>query len=188
MMAAGPNRIVTALGQQSQVETSAVVEQAMIQALIQYGAVSPLLDALNAVSSQMEAAIPDVSALQTAAQGLTFVSRAMGTVSPADKIKAATVAARLVSFAAQQQKNNESAIKAIDPASALPPEYVAAVKSAVDAGVKTINGAASKPFPVPTGVNADELLLNVNGLVGKDVQADANLKSVPAPPKVKTAP
>jgi hypothetical protein len=41
---------------------------------------------------------------------------------------------------------------------------------------------------VPTGVNADELLLNVNGLVGKDVQADANLKSVPAPPKVKTAP
>jgi hypothetical protein len=177
-----------ALGDQSKVETSGVVSQQIIQALIQYKAFGPLLDALNAVTTQMEMTIPDVATLQTAAQGLNFVSGLMAAASPADKIKAATVAARLASFAAQQQKNNETAIKVIDPTATLPPDYVSAVKTSVDASVKVINGAAVKPFPVPTGATAVELLLNVNGLVGKDMQADANLKSVPVPPQVKSAP
>jgi len=188
LVSSGAGKVIKALGDQAKIETSGVVAQELIKALIQYQAFGPLLDSLGALTNQMEAAIPDVATLQTATLGLDFVSRSMAGSLADDKSKAVTIAARTASFAAQQQVKNEEALKVIDGAATLPTEYSSAVRKVIDAAMRVYNGAASAPKPAPTGNSAGELLLNVNLLFGKDMPADAILKNIAVPPKVKTAP
>jgi hypothetical protein len=189
MRVGGPpvDRVVKALGDRAKIEKSGIVEQEIVKALIQYGAFVPLLNALTAISNQMETAIPDLTLLQTAS--LDSVNKSIAGALAADKIKAATVAARLASFAAQQLKNNEKAIQSIDPTAKVPAEYVAAVQRVVEAATKVVGGAAGKTYPVPTGASVDELLLNVNGLFGtpggRGGTLQADIPSVPVPPAVK---
>jgi len=178
---------IHALGERAKAETSGVVAQELIKALTLYQAFGPVLDSLGAVSNQMEAAIPDVATLQTAAVGLDFIAKSMPAALANDKSKAATIAARVASFAAQQQANNEKAIRIIDGAANLPPAYSAAVQQVVEAATRVLNGAASKPLKTPTGKSTGELQMNVNLLL-KDMVADPNLKNIPVPPTVKTAP
>jgi hypothetical protein len=183
-------RAVGALSAQAKIEKSGVVEQEIVKALIQYGAFAPLLDALNAISNQMETSVPDAAMLQTAALGLDFVNRSMGSALAVDKIRAAGVAARLASFAAQQLKNNEAGMQTMDPKATVPAPYVAAVQRLVDGAAKVAGAAASKPYPTPTGASSDELLLNVNGLFGtpggRAGTLQGDIKSVAVPPVAKT--
>ena len=66
----------------------------------------------------MQSAIPDVAMLQTVATGLEFINTNMSTANGNDKIKAAGIAARAASFAAQQEVNAEKIVQATDPAAA----------------------------------------------------------------------
>jgi hypothetical protein len=179
--------VVDALGAQAKVETSGVVQQELIKALIQYGTFVPLLDALNAISNQMETAIPDVPTLQTAALGLEFVGKSMGTALAPDKVKAAAVACRAASFAAQQLQKNEDSSKAIGATVA--PEYVAAVQKVVEAATKVAGGASGKSYPAPGGTDTPEFLKNVLDLFGAPGNHKGKLQtdipSVPVPPAVK---
>ena len=183
------NLIVTGLGTRAKVETSGLVQQEIVKALIQYKAFAPLLDALDAISNQMEAGVPDTALLETAALGLDSVSRSMLSAAAADKVKGATDAARLASFAAQQQKKNEEAVKAIDPAANVAADYAAAAQKVVEAATKVAGGATGTTYPTPTGASPDELLLNVNNLFGtpggRAGKLQTDVTSVPVPPKVK---
>ena len=183
------NLIVTGLGTRAKVETSGLVQQEIVKALIQYKAFAPLLDALDAISNQMEAGVPDTALLETAALGLDSVSRSMLSAAAADKVKGATDAARLASFAAQQQKKNEEAVKAIDPAANVAADYAAAAQKVVEAATKVAGGATGTTYPTPTGTSPDELLLNVNNLFGtpggRAGKLQTDVTSVPVPPKVK---
>ncbi len=183
-------RVVDALDVQAKVEKSGIVEQEIVKALIQYGAFAPLLDALGAISNQMEAANPDMDMLQTASLGLDMVSKSMATAGAMDKTKAATVASRLASFAAQQLKNNEQSLQSADSAAKVPADYLTAVQRVVEAATKVAAGASAKSYAVPTGASTDELLLNVNGLFGtpggRGGKLQGDMTAVPVPPAVKS--
>jgi hypothetical protein len=183
-------RALDALGSQAKVEKSGIVEQEIVKALIQYGAFAPLLDALGAISNQMETAIPDLAMLQTASLGMDSASKSVAGASAADKTKAATVAARLASLAAQQLKNNEQSLQSVDPTARIPGDYMTAVQRVMEAATKVAGGAAGKTYPTPAGKTADELLLNVNALFGtpggRGGTLQADMKDVPVPPAVKT--
>jgi hypothetical protein len=181
--------VVKALGDRAKVESSGIVQQEIVRALIQYSGFAPLLDALNATGDQMEAGIPDAALLETAALGLDFVGKSMGGAAAADKVKAATVAARAASYAAQQLKKNEEAVKTIDASATVPADYVAAVQRVVDGATKVAGAAAGKTYSVPTGTSSYELLMNVNGVFGtpgdRAGKLQGDLTGVPVPSKVK---
>jgi hypothetical protein len=183
------NMIVAGLGARAKVETSGIVQQEIVKALIQYKAFAPLLDALDAISSQMETGMPDTALLETAALGLDFVNKSMGGALAAEKVKGATNAARLASFAAQQLKKNEEGVKTIDPAAKVAPDFAAAVRKVVDTAAKAAGGATGTTYPAPTGDTPAELLMNVNNLFGtpggRAGKLQTDVKNVPVPPAVK---
>jgi hypothetical protein len=180
-------RAVNALSNRGKVETSGIVETEIIKDLIQFQAASPLLDALEAVTGQMETTIPDVAMLQTVAVGLDFINKSMASI---DKAKAANVAARAASFAIQQEVCSEKVIKANEPDAKVPTEYIGAVQRVVESAVKIANSAAGKTYALKTST-FDELQLTTRDIFGTpDGRAGAlqgDLKTVKVPPKVKNA-
>lgn len=180
-------RAVNALAGRGKVETSGIVETEIIKDLKEFQAAGPLLDALESVTGQMEAAIPDVAMLQTVAVGLDFISKSMANL---PKDKAANVAARAASFAVQQEVCNEKVIKASDPSGSIPREYVAAVQRIVDAAVKVANSAAGKTYSIKTS-SFDEMQLSANDTFGtpggRAGALQGDIKTVQVPPKVKNA-
>jgi hypothetical protein len=180
-------RAVTALSNRGKVETSGIVETEIIKDLIVFQAAGPLLDSLEAVTGQMEAAVPDVAMLQTIAVGLDFINKSMAS---ADKAKAANVAARAASFAVQQEVCNEKVIKANDPAAKVPSEYIGAVQRVVESAVKVANSAAGKTYSLKTA-SFDELQLSTFDTFGtpggRAGTLQGDLKTVKVPPKVKNA-
>ncbi len=193
LMSVGKAPAVAALRNAGKTETSGVVVQEIITALDRYGDLPAMVDVLTAISGTMQTANPDLSLLQSVAQGLDSVAKGVP-AAPGDKTSAANAAARLASFAAQQLMNNDRAIKAIDKTATVPPENLAAVKKVVDAAVKVINAAAGKNYFAPPPQDPGELLMNVNTIFGtpppgsKAGLLQADLKAVTVPPAVKAGP
>jgi hypothetical protein len=182
-------RVVNALAAQAKVEKSGIVEQEIVKTLIQYGKFVPLLEALNAIGSQMEKSVPDAAVLQTVSLGLDSVSKTIDDAVADDKVKAATVAARLASFATQQLMSNEKSIQAVDPQAKVPADYFAAVQRVVEGATKVAGGAIRAAYAVPKGRSAEELMMNVNGLFGtpggKNGKLQADMPRVPVPPMIQ---
>jgi len=164
LKAIGPLRAITALRDCAKAEKSGVVAQEIIKALAVFGDLPALLVALESVSVQMKAAIPDSGMLQAAALGLNTIEAGISKADAADKLTAATLAAKLASFAAQQQFNYHLQQTAV--ASSVPPEYMKAVQDVVDAAVKVMGSAAGKSYAHVSGDAPPEVLLNLNTLVG----------------------
>ena len=181
---------VNALRTAGKGELSGVVSQEIIKALAKYNDLPAMVDVLTGTSDQMALTIPDLSTLQSVALGLENVATNVPAAAAGDKDKASNAAARLASFAAQQQMNNENAIKAIDKNGVVPAEYLAAVQKVVVAAVKVITAASGKTYASPKGRSPDELQMNVNAVFGTPGGRAGTLETtntnVPVPPKVKT--
>jgi hypothetical protein len=187
-LSVGPTRVITALCNAGKVETSGVVVQEIISALSKYQDVTKLVDVLEAVSNQMSKSSPDVPMLQSVAVGLEAVAAGVAGADAKDKVKAATVAARLASFAAQQEVMADKLIKSVDKSATLPAELIGAVEQVVKSATRAMGAAAGKQYPAPQGSKPEEVMLNVNMLVGTpggnagNLQKD--LQNVPVPPVV----
>jgi hypothetical protein len=181
---AGPGPAVTALRKAAAKEKSGVVLTEIIKALVLYGDFPALLEGLDKASNQMADAVPDVGALDAAARGLEAIAGATGSASAADKQLAASDAARLASFAAQQlgaaQKGADQGVSK---------DYIDATGRVIAAATRVINAATGGSFVVPSGSSADELLLNTGSLVGSPGgnpgKLQEKLPKVAVPPKVK---
>lgn len=188
--AGGDARVRVALADAAKVEKSGVVHVELIKALVAYDnggkAFAPLLDALEAISDQMATSIPEVATLQTATLGLDAITKYVATAADADKVRAAKVAARIASFAAQQQKKNEAVLAT--GGLTLPADYIKATQNVVNSATKVGSAASGTTLTTPpTRPGTDELLMHVNVTFGTGTTAgdlQKAMKTVPIPPTI----
>jgi hypothetical protein len=189
---AGPS--IAALNAAAKKENDGVVAQEIIKTLIMYEAFEPILHGLENIASQIQKAIPDAGMLQAAATGLDAIAPKVAAQAPALKLLSATIASHLASYALQQAKANDAALKSVST-TGLSDEYLAAVRHVVSAATRVAAAAAGKTYrPPSSGSSVDELELHVNTLFGtapggtapaKSGQLQADMKDVPLPDAVK---
>jgi hypothetical protein len=184
------NRVVNALGNRAKAETSGIIDQEIVKALISYKSFDPLLDALDAVANQMQSAVPDVAQFQTLILGLDFVNANMAAAQNPAKNKAATIASRAASFAAQQQVVAEKVVQASDPNRKLPADYAAAVQRIINVALKVSGTAAGKTYTVKSESDPATILLNISDVFGfpggKAGSLQTDIKTIPVPPAINT--
>jgi hypothetical protein len=180
--------VIQSLTSATKVEKVGVVQAEIIRALTIYDDVNGLLDALEASAPELAGGLPDRGMIDAVTAGLEAVNRLSGTAPPATKQRAAAIAARVTSFAAQQLKRYQDAQKMIE--ADVPANYTNSTVRLVDAGVKVMGTAAGKTFNVDRN-SPDGILLTVNGITGaKGRPGDLQkaMPGVPVPPDVGAPP
>jgi hypothetical protein len=168
---------------------SSVVIQQIVKTLKTYGAAPAaapaMLDALDAVNTQMEGGTPDVSLLETAGAALDSIASWAGKATPAEKVHAVGAAAMAASFAAQQQDRYDKSLKESQGGGGVPDEYARATQKVVDSAVAVCKAAgAGTVAPVAPALAPADYLRNVNkvfGVPGTAGTLQKELKDVPIP-------
>jgi hypothetical protein len=181
-------KAVKGLQTQAGNEDSGPVAQEIVKALVVYADPAALLAALDAIGKKLQAGTPEVSLLQTAVVGLDALTTLVSSASAADKEKAAGVAAKLASFAAQQQAKYAESLK--NGGETLPQDYADATQGVVEAAVRVANAAGGGGLKVGKAASPAQLLVDVNntfGMEGKPGELQRKMPQVGIPPAVGVA-
>jgi hypothetical protein len=174
---------VKALADQAKRETSGVVQQEILKALVVYKSASGVLDGLEPFTNKMQTEIPDRGDLDAVSQGLDAVGTAIAAnpaVPAPQKERAAIIAARAASFAAQQLENYSKF-------ETVPEPYAKSVRELIAASVKVLSAAGGQAMRLPPGDEPGVLVMNVNALVGRPGEPGELQKRMPnvlPPPRV----
>lgn len=183
----GDQPAIAALKAAGAVETSGVVIEEIIKALIIYDDFPALTVVLDAVSSHLSKGIPDTRMLVAAANGLDAISGKVASATSADKAHVAEIAVKLASFTSQQLAANKAAHDAIG--TTVPKDYLDASNALIEAAAKVAGNAAGKTYSWKKTTDTDEFQLDVNTLFGtppnKPVQIQTDLPGVKPPPAIK---
>jgi hypothetical protein len=176
----GANPAIQALRAAAKDETSGVVQQEILRALVVYESIDGVLDGLQRITDQMATDIPDRGALDAIAYGLGWVQTVVSTANPAQKARAATIASRAASFTAQQQE-------AYSKFAAIPSSYADAARTVVENSAKMLSAAAGRALRLGNVGTPTEMVLAVNALVGTGAtkgELQSAMPAIPVPPKV----
>lgn len=177
--------VIKALADQARKETSGVVQQEILKALVVYKSVGGVLDGLEPFTNKMQTDIPERGDLDAVSQGLDAVAKALAdpAVTAAQKERAANIAARAASFAAQQLENYAKF-------EAVPEPYAKSVRELVANSVKVLSAASGQAMRLPPGDEPGVLVMNMNALVGRPGEPgelQKRMPRVPPPPRVGPA-
>jgi len=180
----GATAVITALDKAAKAETSNEVQVQILHALVKYENLDDILDSLESVANHMATDVPNMNCLDEVAAALKWVKGHISGAPNPQKERAATIAARLASFAAQQQMESKAITGSIPPS--FTKSTLDVVNSAV--GVLATGGAAGAGL---SDTSSPEMtLISVNALVGFDGRPGDLQKSLPKvapPPKVGAA-
>ena len=179
--------IIDALEKAGNAETSGVVQQEILRALIAYEDLKGVMICLEKMVALMPGTISDRGVLDALSLGLQYVDKVIKAAPDADKKQAAGIAAQIASFTAQQQGafvEMQDSIK-----QPVPPAYTTSAMNAIKWATNVMSSAAGKTFRTKTNVSPAEVLFDVNSTVGSDGGPGELQKSIPGiavPPKIKT--
>jgi hypothetical protein len=165
-----PEGIIAALENAAKNEKSGVVLQELIRSLAKYGSTAGILTGLEAVAAQIQTTMPDVGMLDAATAGLSAIGGKIAASPAPEKLRAASVAAQLASFTAQQYRLNAKIIK--EAGTEVPKAFVDSVNALVDSALKIMGESAGKTFTLRARGTPDELWINLNDITGTTVDGN----------------
>ena len=170
----GSGPVVAALDKAAKAEGTSVVQLQILHGLVVYENLDGVLDSLDGLANWMQMDVPDKAGLDEIAAALNWAqSKGISSATAPQKERAANLAARLASFAAQQAVAYKASYGAI------PTAYQKSFNDVINAGVDVIGGAKGSAVSRLDTSSPEMALISANALLGSDGRPGELQKTMP---------